>query len=86
MAGGQQLCDDVHEQPFRAVQGGGGVAGFFNDILYDQMQGIDEIHPLNGLHKASVMLGTKTFSMSDYAGIMKKADRPVEEAGYFSFV
>ena len=36
------------------------------------MQGIDEIHPLNGLHKASVMLGTKTFSMSDYAGIMKK--------------
>lgn len=45
---------------------------FFNDILYDQMQGIDEIHPLNGLHKASVMLGTKTFSMSDYAGIMKK--------------
>lgn len=45
---------------------------FFNDILYDQMQGIDEIHPLNGLHKASAILGTKTFSISDYAGIMKK--------------
>lgn len=45
---------------------------FFNDILYDQMQGIDEIHPLNGLHKASVMLGRNTFSMGDYARIMKK--------------
>lgn len=45
---------------------------FFNDILYDQMQGIDEIHPLNGLHKASVLLGTNTFSMADYAEIMKK--------------
>lgn len=45
---------------------------FFNDILYDQMQGIDEIHPLNGLHKASVLLHTNTFSMSDYAEIVKK--------------
>ena len=45
---------------------------FFNDILYDQMQGIDEIHPLNGLHKASVTLGRNTFSMSDYAAVMKK--------------
>lgn len=45
---------------------------FFNDILYDQMQGLDEVHPLNGLHKASVLLGRNTFSVGDYADIMKK--------------
>lgn len=49
---------------------------FFNDVLYDQMQGIDEIHPLNGLHKASVLLATKSFSVSDYAEILKK---PVDQ-------
>lgn len=45
---------------------------FFNDNVYDQMQGIDEIHPLNGLHKASVLLKTRTFSLEEYAEIMKK--------------
>lgn len=45
---------------------------FFNDVLYDQMQGIDEIHPLNGLHKASVMFGARTFTMGDYAEMMRK--------------
>lgn len=45
---------------------------FFNDNMYDQMQGIDAIHPLNGLHKAAVVFRSNTFTLADYAELMKK--------------
>lgn len=49
---------------------------FFNDNIYDNMQGIDEIHPLNGLHKTSVLLKSPVFTVGDYADVIKK---PVNE-------
>lgn len=45
---------------------------FFNDNIYDRMQGLDEMHPLNGLHKAAIALKTNTFTIQDYTAIMKK--------------
>ncbi len=47
---------------------------FFNDRIYDNLQGLDEVHPLNGLHKAAIELETNTFSIREYAGIMKKPE------------
>lgn len=59
---------------------------FFNDNLYDAMQGLDEIHPLNGLHKASVLLQTNEFTVQEYAGLMKKpADQLRKEIISLSF-
>lgn len=59
---------------------------FFNDNLYDAMQGLDEIHPLNGLHKASVLLNTDEFTVQEYAGLMKKpADQLRKEIISLSF-
>ena len=45
---------------------------FFNDNVYDQMTGLDELHPLNGLHRTSVKLGKTTFSIQEYVGEMRK--------------
>lgn len=45
---------------------------FFDDNIYDRMQGIDEIHPLNGLHKASARWGRNTFTLSEYADFVRK--------------
>lgn len=46
---------------------------FFSDEVYDHIQGLDEINPLNGLLKCSKELGTDVFTVADYAGYLKKA-------------
>lgn len=45
---------------------------FFTDRVYDDLQGIDEINPLNGLLKCSLALDSDVFSISDYAEFIKK--------------
>lgn len=45
---------------------------FFNDNIYDKIQGMDEINPLNGLLKCSLSLKKNTFTIADYAGFIKK--------------
>lgn len=45
---------------------------FFNDDVYDKIQGMDEINPLNGLLKCSLSLKKNTFTIADYAGFVKK--------------
>lgn len=45
---------------------------FFNDNVYDNIQGMDEINPLNGLLKCSMELDSKVFTISDYAGYIRK--------------
>lgn len=45
---------------------------FFSDYVYDHIQGMDEINPLNGLLKCSAHLGSKTFTLPEYAEFMKK--------------
>lgn len=45
---------------------------FFSDNVYDNMQKLDDMHPLNALHKASVEFGSNTFTLTDFAGLMKK--------------
>lgn len=49
---------------------------FFNDNIYDNMQGLDDIHPLNGLCNLSVQLDSRTFSVAEYAGFMR---RPIDQ-------
>lgn len=49
---------------------------FFSDEVYDDIQGLDEVNPLNGLLKCSRALGENTFTLSDYAGFMRK---PVDQ-------
>ncbi|MDE6452148.1 MAG: hypothetical protein K2L23_07695 [Odoribacter sp.] len=46
---------------------------FFNDNIYDKIQGMDEINPLNGLLKCSLWLKKNTFAIADYAGFVKKS-------------
>lgn len=45
---------------------------FFSDNVYDNIQGMDEINPLNGLLKCSVHLGADTFTLPEYAEFLKK--------------
>lgn len=45
---------------------------FFNDDIYDNLQGMDEINPLNGLLLCSQRLNSDVFTMSQYAEFMKK--------------
>lgn len=45
---------------------------FFSDYVFDNIQGMDEINPLNGLLKCSMHLGDNTFTLSEYAEFMKK--------------
>ncbi|MDR0983294.1 MAG: hypothetical protein LBM07_08680 [Culturomica sp.] len=45
---------------------------FFSDAIFDNMQGLDAIHPLNGLYQTSVVLNDSTFSLGEYAEYMKK--------------
>lgn len=45
---------------------------FFSDEVYDNIQGLDEVNPLNGLLKCSRALGENTFGVGDYAGFMRK--------------
>lgn len=49
---------------------------FFSNGVFDNLQGLDDINPLNGLHKASVLLKNNTFTLMQYAELMK---RPVEQ-------
>lgn len=49
---------------------------FFNDNIYDNMQGIDDVHPLNGLHKAFLKLKSMTFTVKEYAECARK---PVDQ-------
>jgi len=46
---------------------------FFSDNIYDKIQGMDEINPLNGLLKCSLLLKKNTFTIADYAGFIKKS-------------
>lgn len=45
---------------------------FFTDNVYDNIQGMDEINPLNGLLKCSVELKSNTFTVPEYAAFIKK--------------
>lgn len=45
---------------------------FFNDNVYDNIQGMDEINPLNGLLKCAAQLKSNTFTLPEYAGFIKK--------------
>lgn len=45
---------------------------YFSDYVFDNIQGLDEINPLNGLLKCSVHLGSNTFTLPEYAEFMKK--------------
>lgn len=45
---------------------------FFSDDVYDQIQGLDEINPLNGLLKCSQMLDSEVFTLGEYADFLKK--------------
>ncbi len=46
---------------------------FFNDDVYDNIQGLDEINPLNGLLKCSMELKSNTFTIKQYSTYIKKA-------------
>lgn len=45
---------------------------YFSDNLYDNLQGLDEVNPLNGLLKCSMERGTETFTIAEYAEYLKK--------------
>jgi len=45
---------------------------FFSDNVYDNIQGMDEINPLNGLLKCALALQSNTFTVADYAEFRKK--------------
>ena len=45
---------------------------FFTDNVYDNIQGMDELHPLNGLLKCSVQLKSNVFTIGEYAEFIKK--------------
>ena len=45
---------------------------FFSDQVYDRIQGMDEINPLNGLLKCSLELRSNTFTLGEYADFLKK--------------
>lgn len=45
---------------------------FFSDAVFDEIQGMDEMNPLNGLHKLSVKLNRRTLTLGEYADFMKK--------------
>ncbi|MEG2341414.1 MAG: hypothetical protein RSB69_11775, partial [Odoribacter sp.] len=46
---------------------------FFTDQVYDHIQGMDEVNPLNGLLKCSLRLKSKTFTVNEYATYLKKS-------------
>ena len=45
---------------------------FFSDDIYDKIQGLDEVNPLNGLLMCSRALKRNTFTIADYAEFVKK--------------
>lgn len=45
---------------------------FFSDAVFDDIQGMDEMNPLNGLHKLSSKLKRRTLTLGEYADFMKK--------------
>lgn len=45
---------------------------YFSDNVYDNLQGLDEINPLNGLLKCSLALQSDIFTVADYTAFMKK--------------
>ncbi len=45
---------------------------FFSNAVYDHIQGMDEMNPLNALLKCSIELGANTFSLGEYACFMEK--------------
>lgn len=45
---------------------------YFSDDVYDRIQGMDEINPLNGLLKCSQQVGSDVFTVADYMAFMKK--------------
>lgn len=45
---------------------------YFSDNLYDNLQGLDEINPLNGLLKCSLEKKAETFTIAEYAEYLKK--------------
>lgn len=45
---------------------------FFSDYVYDNIQGMDEINPLNGLLQCAAFLKSNTFTLSEYAEFIKK--------------
>lgn len=45
---------------------------FFSDDVYDNIQGLDEINPLNGLLKCSIEQKSNVFTVGDYAEFIKK--------------
>jgi len=49
---------------------------FFSDNIYDNIQGMDEVNPLNGLLKCALALDREVFTLGEYAGFMKK---PVDQ-------
>lgn len=47
-------------------------ANFFTDNVYDNIQGMDETHPLNALLKCSLQLKSDVFTIEEYAGFLRK--------------
>lgn len=45
---------------------------YFNDDVYDNLQGMDEINPLNGLLKCSMALESNVFTVGEYTAFLKK--------------
>lgn len=45
---------------------------FFSDDVYDRLQGMDEINPLNGLLKCSIAENSDVFTIADYAAFLRK--------------
>ena len=45
---------------------------YFSDNLYDNLQGLDEVNPLNGLLKCSMERETETFTIAEDAEYLNK--------------
>lgn len=45
---------------------------FFSDDIYDKIQGLDAVNPLNGLLGCSLQMGSHVFTIADYAYYLKK--------------
>lgn len=45
---------------------------FFSDDVYDDIQGMDEVNPLNGLLRCAAELKSDVFTVADYASFIKK--------------
>ncbi len=59
---------------------------YFSKREYDNLQGLDDVNPLNGLQKCALELGTETFSITDYSRFRRKsADQLRRQAVLLSY-